>query len=99
MPGIDEAAMDEKARLRPALDERLHLAFYILLMLDGQQFKGLAADQVGAQLRDEQHLRLVVVICIGWIRHAGLLSPFWLGCGEASAEADASWGILLTLMI
>src|ERR1700744_5683577 len=88
MPGIDEAPVDEKARLRPAFDERLDLAFYILLMVDGQQLKGFATDQVGAQLSDEQHLRFVVVICIGWIRHACLLSPFWLGCSEASAEAE-----------
>jgi hypothetical protein len=73
MPGIDEAAVDEKAGFRPALGERFNLALYILLMLDGQQVKGFAAGQMCALMRDEQHLRVVIVCCFGFVRHCSLL--------------------------
>ena len=69
VPGIDKAAVDEEAGFGPALNQRLDLAFDILLMLDGQQVKGRAADQVRAQLRDEQDR-----FRIGIVGHTCLLS-------------------------
>ncbi len=73
VPRIDEAAVDEEAGFGPALDERLDLALDILLMLDGQQLEGFAADQEGAQLRDEQDLRVLPFTRIGIVGHAYLL--------------------------